>query len=72
MRTSARGKSGGKPRTAYLEINFWPADSGSGIFVTSADWSKPVLIRQDGRKLSGHEYLWPILDGCLKKAGIER
>jgi hypothetical protein len=73
MRTSAKGKGGKKPRTVYLEVGFWRADSGTGIFLATNDPAAPsfqVLVRQDGAKTSGHPSLWKNLDDCLKQKGL--
>lgn len=75
MRTSTRGKAGKKPRTVYLEVGFWRADSGTGIFLATNDRDPAaahfnVLVRKDGTKSSGHPALWENLDACLKKNGL--
>jgi len=70
MRTSKTGKGGKKPKSVYLEISFWRAASGSGIFVTTNDRTAPhkfnVLVRSDGSKQSGHPALWKQLDRYLR------
>jgi hypothetical protein len=75
MRTSTRGKAGKKPRTVYLEVGFWRADGGTGIFLASKDpdpaaASFNVLIRKDSDKKSGHKALWNNLNACLEKNGL--
>jgi hypothetical protein len=73
METSVRGKDGKKPRTVYLKVSFWRAGpSGTGIFMTAKEWPKPILVRKNPEKKSGHPYLWDTLNTCLNDAGFAK